>query len=171
MKREILSFREKKGNALVNTLDSLVTSAKTDAGKILKTEQALLDDILNIKDSKHYHQLKYLSSEHLSSVLKIRFVLNPFSFLFLLAGEKKYHIVWETLNSEEATYIWHFEKSIDALRRGLNEIEEILKDIKATSKLDYLKKEHSNFSRIVHDYSDAKKGFVQWKGMLEQLLV
>jgi hypothetical protein len=44
-------------------------------------------------------------------ILRIRFVLTPFSFLFLLHGNKKYHIVWETLNSEEATYIWHFEKS------------------------------------------------------------
>jgi hypothetical protein len=87
-----------------------------------------------------------------------------------LAGDKNYHIVWETLNSEEATYIWHFEKSIDALRKGLNEIEDILNDIKSTSKQEYLKKEHSNFSRIVHDYSDVKKGFVLWKGMLEQLL-
>jgi hypothetical protein len=151
-------------------LDSIVTSSKTTAGQLFKSEQELIDDILNIKDSKHYHQLKFLSSQHLSSVLKVRFILNPFSFLFLLAGDKNYHIVWETLNSEEATYIWHFEKSIDALRKGLNEIEDILNDIKSTSKQEYLKKEHSNFSRIVHDYSDVKKGFVLWKGMLEQLL-
>jgi hypothetical protein len=103
--------------------------------------------------------------------LKIRFVLNPFSFLFLLAGDKKYHIVWETLNSEEATYIWHFEKTIDALRNGLNEIEAILSEIKNTGKQDYLKKDHPNFSRIMHDYSDAQQGFTVWKGLLEERLV
>ncbi|MFM6924611.1 MAG: hypothetical protein ACKOU7_03845, partial [Ferruginibacter sp.] len=91
-------------------------------------------------------------------------------FLFLLTGEKKYHIVWETLNSEEATYIWHFEKTMDALRMGLKEIEAILNDIKATSKLDYLKKEHDNFSRIIHDYAEIKSGFTAWKGMLEEKL-
>ena len=60
----------------------------------------------------------------------MRFIINPFSFLFLLGGEKRYHVVWETLNSEEATYLWHFAKSIDALRTGLKEIEDILKESK-----------------------------------------
>ena len=104
-------------------------------------------------------------------VLKLRFILNPFSFLFLLAGELKYHLVWETLNSEEATYIWHFDKSTDALRAGLKEVDVVLKEIKETGKQDYLKKEHANFSRIMHDYSDAKSGFVTWKGMLEGKII
>ena len=91
-------------------------------------------------------------------------------FLFLLAGDKKYHLVWETLNSEEATYIWYFEKSMDALRQGLKEIELILNEIKATSKQDYLRKEHDNFSRVIHDYADVKSGFIAWKGMLEEKL-
>jgi hypothetical protein len=127
--------------------------------------------LLAIKSSKHYDHLQYLSSQHLSSVLKVRFVLEPFSFLFLLQGDTQYHIVWETLNSEEATYVWHFEKSIEALRRGLKEIEVILQEIKTTSKQDYLKKEHTNFSRIIHDYSDKKKGFVQWKAVLEERIL
>lgn len=28
-----------------------------------------------------------------------------------------------------------------------------------------------NFSRILHDYSDNKKGFIIWKGNLEERLV
>jgi hypothetical protein len=80
-------------------------------------------------------------------------------------------MVWETLNSEEATYLWHFEKSVEALRTGLKEIEVILQEIKATSKQDYLKKEHNNFSRIIHDYADNKKGFIQWKDALEKRLL
>ena len=91
--------------------------------------------------------------------------------MFLLQGEKKYHIVWETLNSEEATYVWHFEKTMDALRNGLYEIEGVLNEIKNTGKQDYLNKEHSNFSRIIHDYSATLKGFVVWKGILEQRLI
>ena len=98
-------------------------------------------------------------------------MLTPFSFLFLLDGNKKYHIIWETLNSEEATYIWHFEKSMDALRQGLKEIESILQEIKATGKPDYIRKEDYNFSRVVHDYTDAKSGFTVWKGALEERLV
>ena len=171
VKKEMLTFKGNPENsAVINTLDNLLGKDKVVAGKIFKSEQDLIDDILNIKDSKHYYQLKFLSSQHLSAVLKIRFVLKPFSFLFLLPGEKKYHIVWETLNSEEATYIWHFEKSMDALRKGLKEIETILNEIKVTSKLDYLKKEHYNFSRVIHDYTEIKSGFTAWKGMLDDKL-
>jgi superfamily II DNA or RNA helicase len=171
VKKEILTFKGKAENSLVlNTVDNLLNQQKYKIENIYKSAQELIDDILNIKNSKHYPQLKYLSAQHLSSVLKIRFILNPFSFLFLLAGDKKYHLVWETLNSEEATYIWHFEKSMDALRQGLKEIELILNKIKATSKQEYLKKDHDNFSRIMHDYTDPKSGFVAWKGMLEKRL-
>ena len=171
VKKEILTFKGKgEGLSILNTLDNLLAQENQVAGKLFKSEEELIDDILNIKNSKHYHQLKYLSSQHLSSVLKIRFVINPFSFLFLLVGDKKYHIVWETLNSEEATYIWHFEKSMDALRKGIKEIETILNEIKATSKQGFLRKEHDNFSRVIHDYADAKSGFTSWKGMLEQKL-
>ena len=148
--------------------DSLTAKEKNVTGKLFKSEQDLIKDILSVKDSKHYHQLTWLSSQHLYSVLKIRFVLSPFSFLFLLGGDKKYHIVWETLNSEEATYIWHFEKSMDALRKGLTEIEAILTKIKTTGKQEYLSKDHDNFSRVMHDYSDIKSGFNGWKGMMEE---
>jgi len=67
--------------------------------------------------------------------------------------------------------LWRFEKSIEALRTGLKEIEVILQRIKATSKQDYLKDENHNFSHIIHDYTDNKKGFIQWKNALEERLV
>ena len=172
VKREMLTFKgNPEGSSALNTFEDLIPKEKNVVGKIFKSEEDLIDDLLKIKNSKHYYQLKYLSSQHLSSVLKIRFVLTPFSFLFLLDGNKKYHIIWETLNSEEATYIWHFEKSMDALRQGLKEIETILQEIKTTGKPNYIRKEDYNFSRIVHDYTDAKSGFTVWKGTLEERLV
>ena len=59
---------------------------------------------------------------------------------------------------------------MESLRKGLREIEIILIEIKATSKLDYLRKEHDNFSRVIHNYAEAKSGFTAWKGTLEQML-
>jgi hypothetical protein len=156
---------------VVNTIDTLINKNQLGAGKLYQSDQQLIDDLLAIKNSKHYHHLQFLSSKHLSSVLKVRFILEPFSFLFLLSGDNRYHIVWETLNSEEATYVWHFEKSFEALRTGLKEIEVIIQEIKGTSKQEYLKKEHNNFSRIIHDYTDNKKSFIQWKDSLEEKLV
>jgi superfamily II DNA or RNA helicase len=154
----------------IHTMEDLLNS--NDGGKkLLASEAALFDDILNIKNSRHYLQLKYLSSRHEASVLKLRFVLQPFSFLFLLAGERKYHIIWETLDSEEATYIWHTDRTRESLRIKLEEIETILRDIKQNGRQAFLEKENDNFSRVVHDYSDATKGFVAWKGMLEEKLI
>lgn len=172
VKRKILALKSVPENSsILNTLDNVLADDKKAIGQLFKSEQDLIDDILSIKNSKHYLQLKYLSSKHLSSVLKMRFIINPFSFLFLLEGEKMYHVVWETLNSEEATYLWYFEKSIDALRTGLKEIEDILKEIKTSNKQNYLSREHNNFSRIIHDYSDSKIGFIFWKGMMEEKLI
>ena len=171
VKKEIYAFKGKADNSpMLNTMDNLLSKQNTGAAPLYKSERDLIDDLLNIQNSKHYYHLKYLSVRHLSSILKVRFVINPFSFLFLLDGDKNYHIVWETLNSEEATYIWHFEKSMDVLRNGLKEIEMILNEIKATNKLDYLRKDHNNFSRVMHDYGDVKNGFSTWKGHLEEKL-
>jgi superfamily II DNA or RNA helicase len=168
VKRGVIGYTGKPDTAL-HTIDTVVQN-QSGAEKLFKSDQQLVDDILAVKNSKHYHQLKYLSSQHLSSVLMLRFILNPFSFLFLLAGESKYHLVWETLNSEEATYVWHFNKTTEALRAGLKDVDAVLKEIKVTGKQDYLKKDHANFSRVLHDYSDAKSGFVSWKGILEEKL-
>ena len=60
---------------------------------------------------------------------------------------------------------------MDALRNGLKDIEDVLTEMRNTGKQDYLKKDHTNFSRVIHDYSGAKQGFTAWKGLLEQRLV
>jgi hypothetical protein len=170
VKREI--FRPKEGtfSNVTNTLDTLLQPFDPAAKGLFCSEQDLFNDILNVKECKHYRQLKYLASRHESSMLKLRFVLQPFSFLFLLSGERKHHIVWETLDTEEATYIWEAEKTREALRMMLNQIEEIITGIKKEGRQDYLKQEHPNFSRLWHDYSDPKKGFTTWKGLLDERL-
>jgi superfamily II DNA or RNA helicase len=170
VKREIFKGKDRAADdQSIHTMDDLL-SAYDEGKKLFSSEADLFDDILNIKNSKHFLQLKYLSSKHDASVLKLRFVLQPFSFLFLLAGEKKYHIIWETLDSEEATYIWHADRTRESLRIMLREVEAVLKDIKQNGRQTFLEKENANFSKVVHDYSDAKKGFVAWKGALEEKL-
>ena len=53
----------------------------------------------------------------------------------------------------------------------LAETEVILTDIKQNDRQTFLERENINFSRVVHDYSDTKKEFVVWKGMLEEKLI
>ena len=42
------------------------------------------DDLLEIHQTKHYKHLRYLSAIHASGIMKLRFVLKPFSFIFLI---------------------------------------------------------------------------------------
>lgn len=132
--------------------------------------QELLEDMLRNKDYKHSKQLSYLASRHQGKLLKIRFVLNPFSFLFLLVGEENFHLVLETLDTEEATYIWHTEKNKEALIIKIKEIDLQLGNIRTNGRQIFLETKPMNFSRVLHDYSDGRKWFVLWKDLLEELL-
>jgi superfamily II DNA or RNA helicase len=139
--------------------------------QLYQSEEQLLDDILNSKNVKHSKQLRYLSLKHDSSILKIRFVLSPFSFIFLINGIQQYHIVLETLDTEEATYIWHIDKGNANLSSKLKQIDEVLGVIRTKGRQAFVESNPDNFIRIVHDYSDDRKGFVIWKDLLEERLV
>ncbi|NDP22897.1 MAG: DEAD/DEAH box helicase family protein [Paludibacter sp.] len=130
--------------------------------------QNLLDDLLSHKNFKHSKQLRYLANRHESTILKIRFVLSPFSFVFLLAGENQFHIVLETLDTEEATYLWHLEKDKTQLKSQLKSIDEQLSIIRNKGRQAFLETKPESFSRILHDYIDIQKGFVIWKDILEE---
>ncbi len=80
-------------------------------------------------------------------------------------------LIWETLDSEEATYLWHIDKTKDALRAAINEIEIQLNKMKINGRQSYLKNAPDYFSRIIHDYFDIKKGFIEWKDTLEERLI
>ncbi len=139
--------------------------------QLYQSEEQLLDDILNSKNVRHSKQLRYLSVKHDSSILKIRFVLSPFSFVFLINGMQQYHIVLETLDTEEATYIWHIDKGNANLSSKLKQIDEALGIIRTKGRQTFIESNPDNFTRIVHDYSDDRKGFVIWKDLLEERLV
>jgi superfamily II DNA or RNA helicase len=140
-----------------------------DKGKVFDSEDEFISELLKNKSLKHYKQLSYLVKKHLSSKVKIRFVLNPFSFVFLLEGEEQYHIILETLDTEEATYIWHIDK--DNFHIHLNQVNNDLNIIRNQGRQYFLENIPANFSRILHDYSDEKKGYIIWKGNLEERLV
>jgi len=132
---------------------------------LYESGEKLLDDLLKYKDVIHYRQLRYLAEKHQSNILKIRFVLNPFSFVFLLSGEEQYHLVLETLDTKEATYIWHVEKNKQELRNQLKRIDQQLSLIRNEGRQAFLESQPMNFNRILHDYSDEQKGFVLWKDL------
>ena len=158
-----------KGKSIID-LKELQSDGNGQAS-IYNSEEELLEDILKSKKVKHYQQLRHLAQKHDGSTLRIRFVLNPFSFVFLLKGSEQFHIVLETLDTEEATYLWHFEKEKRQLPDHWKQVEEHLNIIRNKGREEFLKSQPQNFSRIIHDYSDERKGFVLWKDLLEERLV
>lgn len=157
------------------TEDNLLDLNKVQEGQNGKpfydSEEQLLNDLLKNDKIKHYRQLRYLASKHDGTTLKLRFVLNPFSFVFLIPGTEQYHIVLETLDTEEATYIWHVDKNRQLLWQKLQSIDQDLNVIRNKGRQTFLEKQPENFSRLIHDYSDERKGFVIWKDRLEERLL
>ena len=162
--KEIIGKPETGSKNPIVDLDEL-----QDGRKAFLSEEELIDRLLKNENVKHYKQIRYLVKKHLSHILKIRFVLSPFSFVFLVEGTEQYHIVMETLDTEEATYIWHLEKK--NLHAQLNQVNHDLNIIRNQGRQYFLENPPKNFSRILHDYTDDKKGFIIWKGNLEERLV
>ncbi|KPL15644.1 MAG: restriction endonuclease subunit R [Bacteroides sp. SM23_62] len=154
-----------------NLLDIMGVQDGQDGKSIYNSEEALLNDLLQNKNVKHYRHLRYLASKHDGSVCKLRFVLDPFSFVFLLSGAEQYHMILETLDTEEATYIWHIDKNPLLLPDTIREIDQDLNVIRNKGRQHFLEHQPENFSRIIHDYSEERKGFVLWRDMLEERLV
>jgi superfamily II DNA or RNA helicase len=146
----------------VNQLQNEKNSKLYDSG------DELLNDFLQHQKYKHQKHLQYLAEHHERTILKIRFVLNPFSFVFLLAGKTGFHIVLETLNTEEATYIWHFDNEKQSLPDKLKQVDNYLNSIRNNGRQAFIDNPPDNFSRVLHDYSADRKGFIIWKDLIEE---
>ncbi len=79
--------------------------------------------------------------------------------VFWVKGTEQYHIVMETLDTEEATYIWHFDKK--NLHAQLNAINQDLNIIRNQGRQYFLEnppeptlgaRRSQNFSRILHEH-------------------
>lgn len=152
--------------------------AENAFGQNLKTSHPLyesgeemLEDMLKHSQFKHHRHLRYLADNHAGNLVKIRFVIEPFSFVFLLEGAEQLHIILETLDTEEASYMWHFPKLISDLPLMLREIDNYLGIIRNKGRQEFLRTPPENFSRIIHDYSDESKGFIVWKDLIRERVV
>jgi len=153
-------------------------NSKTDEDHQLQTKhplyesgEDLLEDLLKHPQFKHHRHLRYLADNHMWHLVKVRFILQPFSFVFLLEGSEWFHIILETLDTEEASYLWHFPKIVSELPLRLKEIDKYLDIMRKQGRQGFLTAPPENFSRILHDYSDDQKGFIIWKDLLDQRLI
>jgi hypothetical protein len=163
-------FGKSNAEKSAGLLDIGQMQSEVKQGHLYNTAEEFLSDLIISKDYKHKRHLQYLVDRHAGNILKIRFVISPFSFVFLIPGKIHFHVIMETLDTEEATYVWHFENDKSKLRDNLKLVDEHLNIIRNEGRQVYLEKATHNFSRIVHDYSEDRKGFVLWKDLLEERL-
>ncbi len=161
-------LRKKSSKNVATGLTELYQTESLNS--LFDSEDDFLEEVLGNREVKHYMQLKYLASRHEKSILRLRFVLTPFSFIFLISGHQRLHLVLETLDTEEATYIWHFEKDKQLLKSKIQQVDHDIEMIRNKGRQFYLEQQPINFSRIQHDYSEEIKGFVIWKDQLEERL-
>ena len=165
----IKSFIKKNKDELGDelfTLEKLFeikSNGKVKSSDFYEDEKEFLNDLLEITKTKHYNHLRFLSSKHEYKKMKLRFLIKPFSFIFLLMGENNYHFIWETLDSEEATYIWHFDKNSTNLRQNFDKVNKLISTMKSQGKMAYIDQAQDNYNRIFHDYSEQIDGFIKWK--------
>lgn len=140
------------------------------ASALYTNERELAEDLMKIGNAKHYHHLRFLSGRHAYKVMRLRFILKPFSFLFLVEGEEHYHLIWETLDTEEATYVWTVDKDKSKLKPALQKVGEVINTIKALGKKAYLASSEEGYRRVLHHYKLGIEGFIKWKDDLESSL-
>ncbi|CAM4281705.1 hypothetical protein [Gillisia limnaea] len=63
-----------------------------------------------------------------------------------------------------------FGQEIGALKDHINVVDKDLNLIRNKGRMTFLETPGENFSRIIHDYSDQRKGFIVWKSALEERL-
>lgn len=155
------------------TIDKMLESNndKIKSNTFYTEESQFLDDILTIKikPTKHDNHLKYLASRQ-SLTQKLHFFIKPFSFIFLLDGIERNYIVWETLDTSEATYLWDIDNNTISLQENFRKIESIILSIKNGGKQKYIETTKDSYQRVFHNYSESKYGFSSWKTQLDSYI-
>lgn len=170
----VKTVRRKKtsGDKQLFTINKYIKTFASKDSKvytIFKDENDFFETLLEKYETKHYKHLRFLSSKHKADVEKLGFVYKPFSFVFLLSSLNEFHIVWETLDTHEATYIWSVDENIKDLKQLLTQIDKTINLIIKEGRNEYRSLKEKNFSRIVHDYIDLQNGFKNWKEEIEKL--
>lgn len=177
VKFEFLKVARRKESSSDNQLFTIEEYLETFAGEdfkkfnFFKDENDFFENLLEKSETKHYKHLRFLSSKHKHDILKLRIVHNPFSYVFLLSSIDKFHIVWETLDTQEATYIWTVSNDVNNLKQVLKQTDKTINEIIKDGKNDYINRKEENFNRVFHDYTDLQNGFKNWKADFEKIVL
>lgn len=133
----------------------------------LFTAEEIVDQIAELEKSLHYLQLSYLVKYQVTAESKLLFVTKPSSFIFTIENLVAQHlyVIWETVDTEEATYIWEYpqraEVDLSELRR---KVESTVQEVLRIGKSAYINRQVPGFYRVMHNYTAEtdKQGFAAW---------
>lgn len=163
--------KEVSGQGQLFTKDEYLTAfVDEDIRELFNDDNDFFETIVEKSATKHYNHLRFLASKHRHDLQKLRIVHKPFSFVFLLSGTDNFHVVWETLDTEEATYMWRFKKDAMSTDQMLAEANLAINIILREGRNEYRLRMESNFERVLHDYKDPQNGFRSWKVELEKII-
>jgi hypothetical protein len=130
----------------------------------------LLDQLGRHKKSKHYDHLRYLAARQEAAAFRLRITAKPVSFIFVIKDKQHPYVVWETYETEEATYIWKLT-DLDKKEQAaeVNGLLDKIVWLRAGNKIQYIRSKPPNFWRIEHDYREGDGGFEKWKAYLTGL--
>lgn len=157
-------------NQLFTMEEYLETFVEENTQQVFKDENEFLETLLKRPGTKHHPHLRWLSSRHRHDLEKLRLVHKPFSYVFLLDNIDNFFIFWETLDTEEATYIWHFKKDALTTEQILAKTNATLNFIIKNGRNEYRQRLENNFGWFTHDYQDLQNGFNNWKAKMEKIL-
>ncbi|MFA8436798.1 MAG: hypothetical protein ACEPOZ_20010 [Marinifilaceae bacterium] len=121
---------------------------QVDRMGLFANDREVMEGLFRITGTKYFRCLRYLSEKHDNATMKLRMVLCSFSFFFLVRGKSCTHFVWETLNTQKATYVWIVEKQQKGkLKLCLKKVETMIRVMNEHGK--------QSFVRIWHDYSHS----------------
>ena len=125
---------------------------------------------------KEYQRLKEIESNQYNLEWNVKRVLSKVNYTIQTDAVKEYVLPQSTLPeakknvayTEEATYMWHSPKNKASLIEEVKQIDNQLNIIREKGRQYFLENSPDNFTRILHDYSANKKGFILWKSAIEE---
>lgn len=131
---------------------------------LTEKEDWLWNKIIVPNRTKHYYHLRYLSSKQAAHIVNLRFSSSPKSFIFLIENENSFFLIWETYETNEATYMWKLESNKeDQLQIEIESLVTKIKLLKKGNKRAFLNSKPINFKKIEHEYNHEDFGFNKWE--------